>query len=286
MISFEFLLRAIPNDYSYKKQYLDKSAKEIEVLYLGNSHIFYGINPEFSNFNSFNAAYGSQSLNYDFAILNLYKNEWRKLKFIVVPIDYTSMYSSIEDGIENWRVKNYVLYFGLKNYELSNNYEILNGKLLKNSIRIKSFYFNKKSDISCNRLGFGLAFNSKNAKNIELTGKEAAENHTKKIANNVSFPKNKKALKAIVDFAKRKNLKVIFVTCPAYRTYTTRLNSQQLNRTINHAKEISINNKNTHYFNFLEDQRFDSSDFFDADHLNEIGAKKFTLIMDSLIQTL
>ena len=86
MISFEFLLRNIPNDYTYKRNYLDNNAKEIEVLYLGNSHILYGINPVFSKYKSFNCAHGSQSLNYDFAILNKYKKQWKKLKLIVVPV--------------------------------------------------------------------------------------------------------------------------------------------------------------------------------------------------------
>jgi hypothetical protein len=286
MISFEFLLRAIPNDYSYKKQYLDKNAKEIEVLYLGNSHIFYGINPEFSNFNSFNAAYGSQSLNYDFAILNKYKNQWKKLKFIIIPVDYTSMYSSIEDGIEKWRVKNYALYFDIKSFEISNNFEILNGKLLKNIVRIKSFYLNKRSDISCNKLGYGTAFNSKNAKNLEETGKEAALNHTKKIENNVSFPKNEKALKSIIELAQQKNIKVIFITSPAYKTYTDRLKPQQLKNTISHVKTLVSKNKHTYYLDLLDDPRFETRDFFDADHLNEIGSKKFTLIMDSIVNEL
>ena len=286
MISFEFLLRNIPNDYTYKRNYLDKNAKEIEVLYLGNSHIFYGINPVFSKYKSFNCAHGSQSLNYDFAILNKNKNQWKKLKFIIVPVDYTSMYMSIEYGIEKWRVKNYAIYYGLKNYELSNNFEILNGKLLKKIVRIKAFYLNNKSNITCDKLGYGTAFNSKNAKNLEETGKEAAFNHTKQIENNVSLPKNKKALKSIIKLAKQKNIKVIFVTCPAYKTYIDRLEPQQLKNTIDYVKFLVSKNKNTYYFDFLIDPTFETCDFFDADHLNEIGSKKFTLLMDSVIQIL
>jgi hypothetical protein len=37
------------------------------------------------------------------------------------------------------------------------------------------------------------------------------------------------------------------------------------------------------YLNLLTDKAFDEKDFYDADHLNEIGAKKFTLKIDSLI---
>jgi len=285
LISFEFLLRNITNDYSYKRDYLDKNAKEIEVLFLGNSHILYGINPEFSSFKSFNVANGSQSLDYDFAIFNKFKNKLKKLKCIVIPIDYTSMYATLGDGVEKWRAKNYTIYFDIKNQNYQYNFEVINGKLLKNLVRIKRFYLNKKSDITCNKLGYGTAFNSKNAKDLVETGKTASKNHTQSRKNNLSFIKNQKSLASIIKLAKQKNIEIIFVSSPTYKTYYEKLDADQLNNTINHIKEITAKNENAHYYNFLKDKRFIASDFFDADHLNEIGAKKFTSIVDSLIQT-
>lgn len=88
LIAFEFSLRHIPNDYAYKRHYLDTKSNEVEVLYLGSSHIYYGINPEYSKFKTFNAAHISQSLNYDLAIFEKYKNNWSNLKCIVIPVDY------------------------------------------------------------------------------------------------------------------------------------------------------------------------------------------------------
>ena len=69
MISFELLLRNIPNDYSFKKNYLNTKSNSIEVLFLGSSHIYYGINPEYISRNSFNGSHISQSLNFDLEIL-------------------------------------------------------------------------------------------------------------------------------------------------------------------------------------------------------------------------
>jgi hypothetical protein len=39
------------------------------------------------------------------------------------------------------------------------------------------------------------------------------------------------------------------------------------------------------YYNFLNDPSFQAEDFYDADHLDEKGAKKFTLLLDSVIKT-
>ena len=285
-ITFEYLLQKIPNDYAFKKQYLDKNAGEIEVLFLGNSHIFYGVNPEFMSIKSFNCAHGSQSLNYDYALLKKYQLQFKKLKCIVIPIEYQSIYTSIEDGIEKWRVKNYTLYYDIENGDFHNHFELLNGKLLKNIVRVKSYYLNKKSDISCNKLGYGTAFNSKDGKDLEETGLKAAKEHTKLPANKMRISKNQETIDKIIHFAEIQKVKLIFLTCPAYKTYVSKLNHSQLNSTIRYIEKITSKNKNTYYFNFLNDSRFAASDFFDADHLNEIGSKKFTLMIDSLIKKL
>ena len=79
VLSFEILLDKIPNDYRYKKEYLDQNSDRIKVLFLGSSHVYFGINPTYISLNSFNASYYSQSLDYDFEILKKYSNNWSQL---------------------------------------------------------------------------------------------------------------------------------------------------------------------------------------------------------------
>lgn len=115
----EILVREIPNDYSLKKNYLTKHSDEIEVLFLGSSHAYYGINPDYiTSYNSFNASYISQSLNYDYKILKNYGSNLSSLKAIVIPIDYLTLYGSLETGVEKWRAKNYIIYYQM--YQLDN----------------------------------------------------------------------------------------------------------------------------------------------------------------------
>ena len=64
------------------------------------------------------------------------------------------------------------------------------------------------------------------------------------------------------------------------------LNKLQLNRTIETAKNLTKQYANTSYINWLSDDSFIASDFYDADHLNNIGAKKITLKMDTLVRSL
>ncbi len=120
IVIMELLLRNIPNTYSYKKNYLDQHSNEIEILFLGSSHAYRAINPKFIHLNGFNAALISQSLDYDIEILKKYEKQMDKLKFIVIPIDYFSLYNRLETGIENWRIKNYNLYYGLNKRAMFN----------------------------------------------------------------------------------------------------------------------------------------------------------------------
>ena len=282
LVVLELLLRHIPNDYSYKKNYLDQHSNEIETLFLGSSHAFYAINPEFIHSNSFNAAHIAQSIDYDILILKKYANQTNKLKCIVVPIDYFTLYNRLETGVECWRIKNYNIYYGLnRSTKLDENSEILNGKWSENTERLYKFLRKKKSEISCNTLGWGTNNNSKDTKDFIVTGKAAAERHAQKSKS--FFNENSIIAKEIIDLAKSKNAKVIFYTSPAYKTYTALLNKKQLQTTIQTIQAIQKANTNVYYYNFLNDSSFTTNDFYDADHLNEIGAEKFSKKMDSIL---
>jgi len=283
-IAFEMTLRNIPNDYAYKRAHLDAKSNDINVLFLGNSHIYFGIDPKYMSRKSFNEAHISQSLNYDLAILEKYRNNWKNLKYVVVPIDYFTMFSSLEHGVEKWREKNYKLYYDISmNSNLWNNFELTNGKLQKNLIRTKRYLFDNKSDITCDSLGFGFKYNSKHNKDLAETGEIAVKRHTIKIEDSSIFFKNVQTVKSLIAFSKQKNIKIIFITAPAYKTYTSKVNPHQLNTTIRFIETLTHKNPNAYYHNFFYDTSFIAEDFFDADHLNEIGAKKLTLKIDSII---
>lgn len=285
MISFELLLRDIPNDYSLKKNYLNTNSNNIEVLFLGSSHIHFGINPEYISRKSFNGAHISQSLNFDLAILEKYKGRWKNLKYLIIPIDYFSMYTTLEGGIEKWRVKNYSIYYDIStNGNYWSGFEIFNGRLPSNISRVKSYLFNGKSDVTCDKFGFGTTYNSKDSKDLIETGKVASKRHTVELEKNQPiFSKNIQTINSIIEFANNNNLKIIFITCPAYSSYRENLNPIQLENSVNIIKQLSAKNTNTSYYNFLTDKTFITDDYYDADHLNEIGAKKLTLKIDSII---
>jgi hypothetical protein len=279
----EWAIRRIPNDYKYKRAYLDSNADKIETLFLGGSHVFYGIIADRLNCHSFNAAYISQSIDYDLMILKKYSNKWRNLKCIVIQVDYFTLFSKLSTGTEAWRIKDYNIYYHLITPNNIADYsEMLSNSLKVNIYRIYNYYYHKESSITCSRLGWGGSYNSKGNKNLTTTGLTAAKRHTFK--NWGLLDQNVEILNTMIQFAKKRNIKIIVFTSPAYKTYTENLDKNQLTTTVSEAIKVVSTYKDAVYYNLLNDTAFKKNDFYDADHLNEIGAKKLTEKMSRLIK--
>ena len=286
-ILMEILLRSIPNDYLFKKQYLDKNSSRIETLILGSSHSFYGLNPEYFSSNTFNASHISQSLNYDFEILKKYKDKFKNLKTIILPISYFTLFGKLEAGSESWRVKNYIIYYELNSSKSLVDYsEVLSNRINVNIKRIISYYVFGESTISCTDLGWGTSYNSKNARDLAESGKTASKRHTVDINSDKYqqiFQENIFILESIIQWSNKNNIKIMLLTPPAFETYRQNLNQEQLKITINTTSDICSKYDNCIYDNLLSDTNFVATDFFDADHLSDIGAKKLSILINDRI---
>ncbi len=286
-LGMEASLRNIPNDYQYKRTYLDENSDRIEVLFLGNSHAYRGINPEFISRRSFNASYVSQSLDYDYAILKKYDGKWNSLDYIVIPISYFSLYFRLETGGEAWRAKNYSIYYDLRlSNRIADNSEFLSNQLSVNFRRIYSYYFLGRPNISCSALGFGKPAGPRRDPDLEETAKRAAVRQTAK-PNDRSYDRvfieNAAILEDIFRFAGEREIRVILYTLPGSHPYVEQMDKRQLNRTIAKATELANLYTNVIYVNWLNDKSFTEADFWDGDHLNETGAEKLTKKIDLLL---
>ena len=273
----EIAIRKIPNDYQLKKVYLDKNASKINTLILGSSHSFYGINPEYFSKHTFNAAYVSQTLDLDEELLNHYKDKFSNLETVIIPISYASLFETLETDVEKWRLKNYILYYGFENkYRFTDNFETLNHDILLNIKKTVKFYVFDKSLITSSNLGWGTNFSSKN--NQKFEGEFTAKKHT---ASNFNlFEANLKSLHKIIELCQKKKVKILFITTPTHSSYYKNVNKMQLLKTTNTINELVKKNPNCEYINLLDSEKFIATDFHDADHLNEIGAKKLSLFLN------
>lgn len=279
---FEVLMRHIPNDYELKRDYLDKYSDKIEVLILGSSHSFFGLNPAYFSANCFNASYVSQTFDYDLEILKKYDSKLSGLKAVVLPISYFSFFEKLSTGPESWRIKNYSLYYKMHTSKSINDYsEVLSSRLVNTLKRINSYYIKGENPLSSSSLGWGNVYNSKDGKDLVVSGKYAAKMHT--YSDFHQSPENLSTLESIIRLCSKRNAQLILFTPPAYETYRVNLDSAQLAFTIKKSIDFVKSHSNCSYINLMADTTFKATDFYDADHLNEIGARKLSLLINEIV---
>ena len=283
----ERLFRQIPNDYSYKNEWLSNNAGSIRVLNMGSSHAFFGIEPSLFSCKAFNAAHVSQSIKYDHFIFSKFVNEMDSLEVLVLPVSYGSFLGfGPENGIEDWRVKYYSIYYGCKyhRFEPKYNLEVYNGLQFD---KVWNSILCKADHRTCNELGFGTTYKLENRpEDWKERGTTAAKRHTRRKIDSIIMEKNIRLVEEIVDKCVEKKAQVIILTTPTFLTYRENLNREQLKLMEDCCNSFVEQYDNVCYLNLLADERFCEDDFFDADHLNEFGAAKLTKILQQTIDTL
>ncbi|MEZ4972129.1 MAG: hypothetical protein R2820_02415 [Cyclobacteriaceae bacterium] len=231
---------------------------------------------------AFNAAYVSQSIDIDFQILKRYENHLDSLQFIVLPIDHSTLFSNLYNSSESWRLKNYYLYLGIdEKVKIKNRFELLTLQMKVNLMRIINHYLRGRSYITSSNLGWGKMYKTRRNASLAQTGILAAQRHSSVPDDN--FLNNVHVLQLIIDFAKKHNARLLLYTSPAHSSYVENLSQLRIARTDEVIAKLVDSNDNVFYHSFLTDESFVDADFRDADHLNEIGARKLTLKIDSLL---
>ena len=87
--------------YKEKAEGLKKDAHEIEILILGNSHATYGVNPDYFTDYAFNIANVGQSIFFDKALTLQNIGVLEELKYVLISLDYHSLYFSSQRGERN-----------------------------------------------------------------------------------------------------------------------------------------------------------------------------------------
>jgi hypothetical protein len=282
VILAEWLLRRIPNDYKLKVHSYEFHATEIETLILGNSHAYYDLDPAFFRSKTFNGAQVAQTLDLDEKIFFKYENMLTKLKCLIIPISDMSFFYKLKNSKDNWRLKNYAIYYKIN---VSNNIadysEILSLPFSINRHRLISYYIDHETAVTSSELGWGSNYSSKVKHDLNETVSKTVRVH--KIDDSRDLPEEKRSLEKIISSCYTRKIKVILFIPPGYSGYTSKIDSEQLKITLNTCKHLAAIYSNVYFFDMLNDSLYKADDYYDADHLNEIGAKKLSLKMDSII---
>lgn len=282
----EYLYRTQPNNYSIKNQYIKKNHNNIELLLFGDSHCLYGLNPIYFDKNTFNLSNVSQTIYFDKLLLEQYLDKLPKLKCVVFCIEYTNLSQQDNTQDDVFRKYYYQYFMGL-DVPLISQFDVKQYSLsLVQSPKI-SFYMIKKwyqtgSFLDSDDRGWGTNFKKKDRIQPDLIAKQRAQSQEDGLTN---FTLNSNRINDIIKKCKEKNIKVVIVSMPQTHLYSSYLNQNKLQSIFNTCQSFQNNNKKVvYYLNLFNDKRFIDEDFFDSDHLNEMGAEKCSKIVNQFIE--
>lgn len=140
-----------------------------------------------------------------------------------------------------------------------------------------SYYVNGENPITCSEKGWG-RFKAKAKGNFKELGNAAIVRHTAK--NNYWFGANSLILHKILRETSNRKVQVLLITLPVTEEYSAIMNEQQWNSTQREIYDVLSHFKNVDYIDLLRDKRFEKVDFYDPDHLNEIGVRKLMAVVN------
>jgi hypothetical protein len=281
LIAGEVFVRSLPNPYKTKEEFMSKHASEVETIILGSSHTYYGINPEYLDGMAFNLAYSSQDYKYDYYLLSRYADSYMNLKMVIVPVSYFSFFSTPfeekgDDGSDN-QVMNYHVYMGHPcNWNPKYNMELCHMTVFRG--KIMAYLRNEVRN--CTDLGWGTDYGLENkVENAEReTAKAAAKRHTHKDSQYLDY--NLNYITSIIKFCKERSVRLVLVTTPKSHYYYDLVDDTDQQKENSQLIEDLKSKYGVEYYNYQKDSRFVSDDFYDADHLSDVGATKFTKILN------
>lgn len=268
-IGLEFYVESIPNSYTYKRQYMEQHASEIQTLVLGSSYAYDGIDAELLP-SAFNLANSSQCFEDDYRLLAKYLSMMDSLQTVILPLSYSSLqmvsssnrrgyYTIYMDLYPRWPISKY-------SFECF-NLELMTKKIIKHALR--------EDVVRCDSLGQRIGHT--------LESRPTDWQDTEALVANDCFvgsaaqpyiEENTCWLRRIALECQVNGVKLYLVKMPALQDYRDAMPQEQV-ETMNHAI-TTITNK-FDCVHVLDYQAWGcNADFWNATHLNIDGARRLT----------
>lgn len=279
----EGYLRDIPNNYSHLHDLLLQRRDSMEVLILGNSHTYNGLDPDGFGVPTINAANPTQDVSIDRLLLEKHLEHSPHLKCVILPVSYMTIGRRMEQGLERWRIKNYIIYMDLpiSSRVPGDHVELLNRRISDNIKLIVDHARTGAHNRTCAANG-GVPGKPIREVNMDEDGRLAAKRHTLTVEGTMEA--NQRDLGSIVASCGARGIKLILINPPAHKSYRIHLEPVQLARSRAVPATMAETNDHVIHLDLLDDDRFTAEDFADTDHLNARGNDKLTAIVREEVQ--
>jgi hypothetical protein len=284
-LALEWFYRTQPNNYTYKNERIREVYRDCEILLLGSSHTFFGLDPEAFERPAFNLSNISQSLYFDELLLNKHIDSLPGLRAVVVPVGYFSL-SQQEDGLEDrWRKYFYEQQMELKVPIVSRadprRYSLALSRRLDRSLDLVKTRIKEGSLVSCYPNGYGMQDSSDIVNDKPKIAKLIARKHED---GSLDFQANMQRMQRMIDRCSERDILFIPVIMPVLPDYYQALRDDKWALIKISLDSLATANANTRFVDLSQDSRFTVDDLRDADHLTNQGAFKCSQLLSELIE--
>ena len=248
-----------------KHSFENASNLEYELLILGNSRTYRGINPERLSIKSFNFSHDNDSYNQIYYKLKYLIDIEKDIKYLILGIDYFQ-FSFKSD------TRNYV-YADFLDREYMNDFE-------ESSVFVKKmdYYFsniNPKKILSLYPKE-NKPFLRANGQYIKPGFAKETDTITRDI-NRLEF--QIKYFEKTLSLCDKKGIKVFIVNLPTRQNELNSYTTGEINEFANFISSY-VDNKNVFYLNYSKLEGFNTEDYTDITHFNEKAANRFSEILN------
>jgi len=282
----EIFYRTVDTNYSRKHEVIQEHYDSAEIIILGSSHSYYGLNPEYFNQSTYNFSNISQSLYFDELLLNKHLDNFRDLKAVVLTIGYFTLTQEDDGSEDRWRKYFYDQHMDLDVPSVSRldpkRYSLAISRRFNRSVDLISEYAKNGTIITHLANGYGIQDSTDIVSDKDKVSLNIARKHEN---GSMDYKVNQERLERIIAACRKRGVQVYLVQMPAYPAYYKALNREKWKMIDEVLGSLDRSSDNVKHINLTRYQIFTRDDLRDADHLTNKGAEKCSILLSSVIES-
>lgn len=266
----ECYVERLPNPARDKHEWMTAHHDEVTTLVLGDSHAFYGIRPDQLADSAYSLAMTSQTLRYDDFLLHHYPMP--RLRNVVLSVSYFTLWEDFESlGGQDHLISRYHIYMGCRMHRAPQYYlECMHRREFIE--RLRSLY--QPSQLSWDAHGWGDNYTLDRRDADWDNGSQRAADNTYTDTTVVQL--NENFLLDIIAYCRDRNVRLTLVNTPTTASFRQHEAQRQLDVNRQTLQRILRQHPEVQYLDYEADPDFTADDFYDSDHLSDVGASKLS----------
>lgn len=273
LVAAEAYMRSLPNTYRYKDEWMWRNGDRVSTLLLGNSHGFFGLVPSEMGDSVFNLCAVSQRAREDFFLLQRYASACPHLHTVILVVDNSNLFDVPMADEEPFRLTYYQLYMGDRSHSWLSRYGFEIASMQACWEKLKQCH--EQGGVGCDSLGWGTAYTYASRNQATL---KAGNVNPHSFNSWEATLANARDVRAIAKWCQQRHVRLVLLQMPVCKAYAAKMPDFQ-RRYINALADSCRQEYGALTADFSRDPRLTENDFFDADHLNDVGARRFSRLL-------